>query len=391
MNPTVDKKRRLILNVSAAFAGGLLLPNAQAIQVAQPANGRMILVFLRGGLDGLQAIAPVSDPRLNELRPTLASPFASGGLALGNSGFAAHPSCAALAELYAKRELAFAPCFGTVDRSRSHFQAQDRFELGDGGTQGSRGLLARAAEAAGEHVRTVGFVASEPLILRGGRGELIPLTGKGLQVRHDRALEAIRKMHQQQASGAVIEQALETQTELDNIAGMDAKAARGAGAASGFPKTAATMAQMLKNDTRISMAFIDIGGFDTHANENAALTRSLTALGDGVLALRDGLGPNEWRRTQILICSEFGRTVRENGTRGSDHGHGGLALLAGGAINGGRQIGDFPGLSDTALNEKRDLPVIVDWRTLLGQVLSETQGFNRASLQRILPGMPGLA
>lgn len=390
MRHTVDRKRRQILSASVVLAGGWFLPNAHAIQVAHPANGRMILIFLRGGLDGLQAIAPVTDPRLNELRPTLAIPFASGGLALGNTGFSAHPSCVALAELFATRELAFAPCFGTIDRSRSHFQAQDRFELGDGGIRGNRGLLARATEAAGEHVRTVGFGASEPLILRGGRGELIPLTGRGLQIKQDPALEAIRKMHRQQASGAAIEQALETQTELNNIAGMDVKAARGAGAANGFPGTAATMAQLLRNDTRISMSFIDIGGFDTHANEDTVLTRNLTALGDGLLALREGLGPTEWQRTQILICSEFGRTVRENGTRGTDHGHGGLALLAGGAIDGGRQIGDFPGLSDTALNERRDLPVIVDWRKLLGKVLSETQGFNQASLERILPGMPKL-
>lgn len=93
----------------------------------------------------------------------------------------------------------------------------------------------------------------------------------------------------------------------------------------------------------------------------------------------------------MLVCTEFGRTARENGTRGTDHGHGSLALLLGGAIAGGRQIGDFPGLAETRLNEKRDLPVTVDWRSLLGRTLKETQGFDTATLQKVLPGMPGLA
>lgn len=125
--------------------------------------------------------------------------------------------------------------------------------------------------------------------------------------------------------------------------------------------------------------------------KRSPLSRSLPLLAEGLIALRDGLGPAEWQRTQVLVCTEFGRTVRENGTRGTDHGHGGLALLLGGAIAGGRQIGDFPGLAETRLNEKRDLPVTVDWRSLLGRTLKETQGFDTATLQKVLPGMPGLA
>lgn len=388
--PSFPSRRRL-LQAAMAIAAGAAFPAAFAIERKTTGDGRLVVIFLRGGLDGLFVFSPVADPHLAALRPGLSREVLANGIALGQSGFAAHPACRPLAELYASKELAFAPCFGTTDRSRSHFQAQDLFELGNGRTQGRQGFLARAGEAAGGRVRTIGFSASQPLALQGGDAELMPLTGSGLKMRNDRTLDAIRAMHGQQASGKAIDQALASQAELDRVTGMDPKAARGAAGVNGFPKSAATMARILKEQPRLGLAFIDLGGFDTHAEEEPALSRNLPLLTEGLLALRDGLGPAEWQRTQVLVCTEFGRTVRENGTRGTDHGHGSLALLLGGAIAGGRQIGDFPGLAETRLNEKRDLPVTVDWRSLLGRTLKETQGFDTATLQKVLPGMPGLA
>lgn len=391
---TSPARRQLIQSALALGIAGAL-PKTFAIENDSVRDGRLIVVFLRGALDGLFAFAPVADPRLASLRPGLSREVLSNGIALGQSGFSAHPSCRALADLYVSRELSFAPCFGTTDRSRSHFQAQDLFELGNGQTQGRQGFLARAGEASGtgpgRRVRSIGFSGNPPLALQGGDAELMPLSGSGLQVRHDRALDAIRAMHGQQASGKAIDQALASQAELERVTGMDAQAARGAAGVNGFPKAATTMARILHDQPRLGLAFVDLGGFDTHAEQEAALSRSLPMLADGLLALRDGLGPAEWRRTQVLVCTEFGRTVRENGTRGTDHGHGGLALLLGGSIAGGRQIGDFPGLAEARLNEGRDLPVTVDWRSLLGRALKETQGFDMATLQRVLPGMPGLS
>jgi uncharacterized protein (DUF1501 family) len=383
--------RRRLLQAGMAIAASAALPAAFAIERKTTGDGRLVVVFLRGGLDGLFVFSPVADPRLAALRPGLSREVLASGIALDRSGFAAHPAGRPLAELYASKELAFAPCFGTTDRNRSHFQAQDLFELGNGRTQGRQGFLARAGEAAGGRVRSIGFGASQPLALQGGDAELMPLTGSGLQMRHDRSLDAIRAMHGTQASGKAIDQALASQAELDRVTGMDPKAARGAAGVNGFPKSAATMARILKEQPRLGLAFIDLGGFDTHAEEEPALSRTLPLLAEGLLALRDGLGPTEWQRTQVLVCTEFGRTVRENGTRGTDHGHGGLALLLGGAIAGGRLIGDFPGLADAQLNEGRDLPVTVDWRSLLGRALKETQGFDTATLHKVLPGIPGLA
>jgi len=390
-------RRRALLGGLAALTAAAAAPTAWALSQPQRANGRLLVVFLRGGLDGLFAFGPTTDPRFAELRPTLSRPLLEGGLPLVRSGFAAHPALAPLAELYASRELSFAPCFGTTDESRSHFQAQDLFELGNGQTRGASGWLARAAQAAGSELRCVGFGSEQPLILQGaavGRVELMPLAGAARQVRADRALAAIRAMHAEQASGAAIEQALATQSELDRLGGMDPQAARGANGVAGFPKLAARMAQILRSDPRLALAFIDLGGFDTHAGQAASLGRSLPALAEGLLALREGLGDAEWRRTQVLVCSEFGRTARENGTQGSDHGHGGLALLLGGApgrLGGGRLLGDFSGLAETALHQRRDLPVRLDWRSVLGRLLQESLGFPSATLTEVLPGMPGLA
>lgn len=391
MHRPASPTRRQLLGAGLAFGLGSALRPAFALETDTPRDGRLIVIFLRGALDGLFAFAPVADPQLPSLRPSLSREVLSNGIPLAGSGFVAHPACRALADLYAANELAFAPCFGTTDRSRSHFQAQDLFELGNGQTQGQQGFLARAGEAAGARVRSIGFSASPPLALQGGDAELMPLSGSGLQVRHDRTLDAILAMHSQQRSGKAIEQALSSQAELERATGMDPKAARGAAGVAGFAKAATTMTRILREQPRLGMAFIDLGGFDTHAEEENTLGRSLPQLTEGLLALREGLGATEWRRTQVLVCSEFGRTARENGTRGTDHGHGGLALLLGGAIAGGRQVGDFPGLADGQLNEGRDLRVTVDWRSLLGRMLKETQGFDMATLQRVLPGIPGLA
>ncbi len=389
----LNHPRRVWLQAAGALGASLFLPGVQAIENTRQPDGRFILVFLRGGLDGLFAFAPTADPLLTSLRPTLAKETLSHGIALGKTGFAAHPACQTLADLFASKELSFAPCAGTTDRSRSHFQAQDLFELGNGNSHGSNGLLARAADVRRNESRVISFTNNLPLILQGASQtpEVAPLSGSGLKMRQDRALDAIRAMHDKQSSGAAIEQAISTQSDIESAMGMDAKAGRGAAQINGFPKAAETMARMLRNNPKLSMAFIDMGNFDTHAGQEGSLSRSLPFLGQGLLALREGLGEAEWKRTQVLVCTEFGRTVRENGTQGTDHGHGSLALLVGGAINGGRQIGGFGGLGNSALNEGRDLPVSVDWRSLIGRSLRDTQGFDLATLQKIMPGLPGLS
>jgi len=384
-------RRRFIERSAACLA--LPVFNAFGLESQTPVPGRLIVLFLRGGLDGLFALSPVSDPRLLEVRPSLAQTVLNKGLPLGTTGFSAHPSAQVFADLFAAKELSFAPCAGTVDTSRSHFQAQDVFELGNGSAQGRSGFMARAGSALRNGSGAISFTREIPLCFQGGEftPEIAPLTGSGLKIPEGRTLQAIRQAHKGYRTGDALEQAILTEAEIQTAIGMDPTAARGAPGVNGLSKMAAHMGLILRGNPRLSLAFMDLGGLDTHANEEDSLSRTLTALGEGIATLKETLGITEWRRTRVAIMSEFGRTVRENGTRGTDHGHGGLFMLAGGSIAGGRMIGDFKGLAEPMLNEKRDLPVTADWRALLAACLAETCGVGDAALNSIFPGRPRMA
>ena len=356
-----------------------------------PGHQRLIVLFLRGGLDGLYAIAPVDDPLLASRRPTLSTTVHDQGIRLAGTGFAAHPSCAGLATLFAAGELSFAPCAGSTDTSRSHFQAQDLFELGTGNIHGPSGFMARAATALGGAGSAISFTQEVPLSFQGLNvpPAVAPLSGSGLKLPQGKLLDAIRQAHAGLTTGEALEQAIATETAIESTVGMDVTAARGAPAVNGFPGLAQHMGRLLVSQPQLGLVFFDLGGFDTHVSQDGILSRSLENFSTGLLALKDALGTEEWRRTRVAVMTEFGRTVRENGTKGTDHGHGGLALLAGGAVRGGRQLGGFNGLDDASLNQNRDLPVEVDWRDLLSSAMRDAYGFDKAALNRIFPGRPG--
>jgi len=381
-------RRRFLQSTATWFSLHTL--NAFGIESRFQAPGRMIVLFLRGGMDGLFAVTPVTDPHLSDLRPSLSRTVLAQGIALGTTGFAAHPSAKVFADLFASRELSFAPCAGTVDTSRSHFQAQDLFELGSGAAHGESGFMARAAQSLGTNSGSISFTREVPLCFQGGEHppDVAPLSGSGLKLPEGRLLQAIRDAHRGHRTGDALEQAGTTEGQIEGALGMDPQAARGASGANGLGRIAGVMGRILRANPRLALAFLDVGGLDTHANEEGVLGRTLNAMGDGVIQLKESLGDVEWRRTRLVIMSEFGRTVRENGTLGTDHGHGGLFLLAGGAIAGGRLIGDFGGLTDKALNEGRDLPVLADWRALFAACLRDTCGISDSAMNTIFPGRP---
>jgi uncharacterized protein (DUF1501 family) len=370
-------------------AGALLaLPGLQAwsAESAQAVDGRLLVIFLRGGLDGLHAFAPVDDPSYAQWRPTLSPPLLQQGLRLGQSGFAAHPAASALADLYATGELLFAPCAGTSDSSRSHFQAQDVFEIGSGATHGASGFMARAADALQRGRGAISFTRAVPLAFQGADSapQVAPLLGNTLRLPAGRALEAILSAHRGLPSGEALALARQTDAELESalqavrMGGMEEQAARGAPGAGAFTRVAPALAQVWRSNPRLALGFMDLGGFDTHAGQDATLARSLADLGGGLGALRKQLGVQEWARTRVVVMSEFGRTVRENGTRGTDHGRGGLLLVCGGSVAGGRMLGDFAGLAPSRLNEGRDLPVLLDWRSVLAESMRQAYGWKDA-------------
>ena len=393
-------KRRHVLKALGTATVGALLPALtvrsawSAASGAATNDGRMVLVFLRGALDGLFAFAPVDDPNLRSLRPGLSRVNLEQGIRLSGTGFAAHPSMKAAAELFAAGQLAFCPTAGTSDASRSHFQAQDLFELGSGGIRGDSGFMARLADALNARADegAISFTREMPLAFQGANAppEVAPLSGSGLKLPEGRVLDAIRRAHAGLKSGEAIDQAIATQSEIDAAMDMEG-AARGATPAAGFVRVAGHMGRILKGNRKLALGFIDLGGFDTHANQEGILTRMLDSVSGGLIALRDALGPEEWARTRVVFMTEFGRTVRENGTQGTDHGHGSLFLLAGGNLGavGGKMIGGFSGLGNSALNENRDLPVLADWRDLLAGVAASTFGLTDQSLKTVFPGRPG--
>lgn len=383
--------RRVFIKAALAM-GGLALGRAWALGNGDEGNGRLLVIFLRGGLDGLFAFSPVADPQLAVLRPTLARTVLSRGIPLGASGFSAHPACAPLAELFLEGELAFAPCAGTIDVSRSHFQAQDIFELGTGRTRGASGFMSRAASELGGAQDAISFTSAVPLAFQGEvMPEVAPLGTSSFNLPSGRFLEAIRQAHAGERTGMALEQAISTEAAIASAraeGGMEPASGRGAAAVSGFVKVARDMGRVLRRNPRFSLAFIDVGGVDTHADQESVLDQALSSLSEGIVTLRRELGTDEWQRTRVLVCSEFGRTVRENGTRGTDHGHGGLLLLAGGAVSGGRMLGDFNGLDDAHIQQERDLPVHLDWRDVLAGTMKDCFAFSEAALDRIVPDRP---
>lgn len=381
--------RRSFLKMTLAASVSLQVHQAFAFESSSGSHGRLIVIFLRGGLDGLYAIAPIDDPQLPIVRPTLATTVIANGIRLGKTGFAAHPSCAKLADLFNAGELSFAPCAGTTDKSRSHFQAQNLFEIGTGQIRGDTGFMARTAKILGVN-QAISFTQQVPLSFQGldTPPEVAPLTGSGLKIPSNRLRDAILRANQNTKTGEALQQAIATESEIESTLGMDATAARGAAAVNGFPKVAMQMGRLLQANPKLSLAFLDLGGFDTHVAEDGILTRSLENFSEGIATLKDALGSDEWKRTHVVVMSEFGRTVRENGTKGTDHGHGGIALLAGGKISGGRMLGGFHGLSDSALNENRDLPALLDWRDLLSDSMRNVYGFNNHNLDEIFPDRP---
>ncbi len=363
-----------------------------------PWDDRLVVIILRGAMDGLDVVRPVGDGDLAGLRPTLAA----GPEALPLDGFfAMHAGLGALMPLWAAGELAFVHAVSTPYRDkRSHFDGQDILEAGTGrdvpvgAVQG--GWLNRMLGAMPGIDAQTGFVVGDPAMLL-MTGE-VPVTGwapetvLALSEQSRRLIEAVYHddpLFRTAAAEAVgLAQTLGDPVDAGSIA-------RGGGGRRPSPgqSLGAFAAARLRGQTRI--AAFSLAGWDTHGNQQAALTGSLRSLADAVLALRDGLGP-VWGRTTVLAMTEFGRTARENGTRGTDHGTGGAMLAAGGAVRGGRVLGAWPGLAEADLYDRRDLMPTADVRRYAGWAMRGLFRTDAGLIDRtVFPGLdmgkdPGL-
>lgn len=398
---------------AAVVSPDAFVPRAYAYATAGASDAKFLLVFLRGGYDAANVVVPVGSAFYYEVRPTLAiarpdegNPQAAVSLARGGeaSEWGLHPALRdSIVPLWRQGQVAFVPFAGTTDLSRSHFETQDSVEEGRSGERqdGSRaygsGFLNRLAGALGGAAAPVAFTDGLPTAMTGTI--VVPnvsLKGAGRAPFDERQTRLFADLYTGSRFEPLIQEGFDLRkTVAEQVAMMESggtnaemqAANRNAITARGFELEARRMAALMRD--KFNLGFIDVGGWDTHINEGGAqgqLANLLTNLGEGLKAFADQMGP-VWKDTVVVVISEFGRTFRENGTRGTDHGHGTSYWILGGSVRGGRLAGEQVALSRTTLNQDRDWPVLNEYRALLGGLFTRMYGLDRSRLAQVFPGV----
>jgi uncharacterized protein (DUF1501 family) len=390
-------KRRQVLKLGCA---ALTTAGVTGRLYAAPAAGpRFLLVFLRGGYDSVNLLVPYSSSFYYESRPTIAiaPPDATsntGALALTSDWALAPAVRDTIGALYQQRQVAFIPFAGTDDLSRSHFETQDSIELGQplGGTRDYRsGFLGRlAGTLSGSTAEPIAFTDALPLAF-GGSATVpnLSLKNVGKPPFDERQAQILEGMYADHHLRTVVREGLDLRQEVAQKIAEEMNAAnRNAINAKGFELEAERMGHLMRDKYRIG--FIDVGGWDTHVNEGAAqgaLANNLGNLGRGLQAFSQSLGA-DWNNTVVVVLSEFGRTFRENGNRGTDHGHGTVYWVLGGGISGGMVAGEQRQVARAALLQDRDFPVLNDYRAVLGGMFRRLWGLTPEQSGRIFPQVP---
>lgn len=403
-------RRRHLLGSLAGLAGtplaALSLPAVAAPARGDHAGNRFVLVVLRGGLDGLAAVPAPGDPQFEAARGVLARDGASARALAGP--FALHPALEQLHAMYLQEEALVVHAAGLPYRDRSHFDAQQVLE--SGGVRPfelDTGWLARAL--ASDARRGIALNTAVPLVLR-GPGEVdtwAPSTGP--EPTADMLVRLERLYHEDRVLGPALARARGLRQEAGMPVGPMSGAAPGGAQMAGAPAMADAQvaaqgrpavalarraAEFLVRPGGPQAAVLEMGGWDTHANQaapNGALANGLRTLDAALGAMREVLRAPEadgaWSRTVVVVVTEFGRQVAANGTLGTDHGSGGAAFVLGGAVRGARVLADWPGLAQRALHEGRDLRTTTDLRAVFRSVLGDHLGVSAAALDsRVFPG-----
>ncbi|MEK8052165.1 DUF1501 domain-containing protein [Ideonella sp. DXS22W] len=402
-------RRRLM---GAALGAGLL-PAARLSVAGQAGAGapRLALVILRGGLDGLAAVPVPGDPAFANARGALAAPpatAATGAPLRLDDTFALHPALGRLHALYQQGDAAVLHAVGLPYQERSHFDAQQLLESGgrrpfelDSGWLGRVLAELPGAPAGSSAARGLALQAAVPLVLRGNAVVDTWLPPQRNEPAPDALADLGQRVAQLYAGDAALAAAFERARRL-HAPGPEMAAqgmASGAGPAGNAARLAALGTQAAAFLTRPDgpqTVVLEMGGWDTHANQANALAGNLAALDALLDALHQGLaaatstagsGPAPWARTLVLVVTEFGRTVAPNGTQGTDHGSGAAAFALGGAVRGGRVLADWPGLAPRERTEGRDLRSTTDLRALFKTALHQHLGLPLATVHgRALPG-----
>ncbi|HLK20278.1 MAG TPA: DUF1501 domain-containing protein [Bryobacteraceae bacterium] len=355
----------------------------------------LIAIFQRGAVDGLNMVVPFGEPRYYQLRPSIAiaKPDGTDKSAVDLDGFfGLHPSLASLKPLYDARHLAIVDAVGSPDPTRSHFDAQDYMESGTPGLKAtSDGWMNRAllkSTGAVSPLRAVSLGSGLSRTLR-GRNDAIAMNNlNDFQVRDQKSAATFESMYDHSLDTVLHGTGRETFSAvkiMQSIQKQSYTPANGAKYPGGrFGQNLQQIARLIKADVGVEVAFAEIGGWDTHVNESRQLDNNLLDFGQALAALYQDLG-DRMEDVTVVTMSEFGRTVRENGDRGTDHGHANVMFVMGGDVQGGKIYGDWPGLADDSqLYEGRDLNLTTDFRDVLGELVARHMG--NPNLNAVFPG-----
>lgn len=382
----------------------LIGPNVWAA-ISDENASRLIVILLRGAVDGLSIVIPYADEAYYRERQSIAiaPPGKPDGALALDGHFGLHPALASLMPLWAERRLAFVHAAGSPDPTRSHFDAQLYLENGTPGqaTTGDGWLNRLLLALPGPRGATdaIGVGPTIPRILAGKAPvATLPLGPNGAQplpIDQPQIASAFDRLYS--GNDDLAKSYREGRTARAQLIGALTRermiADNGAPPPTGFPGQAVRLAQLIRRHPAVRVAAIGLGGWDTHisqGNQKGPLADHLRPLGEGLAALARGSG-EAWRDTVVIILSEFGRTFRENGNRGTDHGHGNVIWVLGGGVNGGRIYGDWPGLAPAQLYQRRDLAVTTDFRSVLAAVLERHMRLGDRQLDAVLPGAPPAA
>jgi uncharacterized protein (DUF1501 family) len=389
-------RRRLLQMMAAA---PLLLGGSRLYAAPAASGNRLLVVFMRGAYDAASLLVPTTSDFYYESRPSIAigrpGSGADAALPLAD-GWGLHPALAdSLMPFYQKKQLAFVPFAGTDDLSRSHFETQNSIELGRGGEKGGgnyrSGFLNRlTATLNGSAGQPAAFTSEVPQILRGdARVPNIDLGGANRKSRlseaDNRAIASMYRHTELDASVAEGQRIMgATRQDLD----AEMQAANGnAVSTDKLEKEVRRIARFMTD--RYNLGFVDVGGWDTHVGQGAAkgaLAGRLGQLGRALAAYADAMGP-AWRQTTVVVISEFGRTFRENGNKGTDHGHGTVYWVMGGNVQGGRIAGRQVAVKHETLFQDRDYPVLNEYRAVFAGLFARLYGLDKARLAQVFPGV----
>jgi len=395
----MDRSRRTFIKSTGLGFLALGLPPPFLVRAAgaeQIARGKvLVVVFQRGGMDGLNVVVPFKDRAYYALRPSIAvaEPAAGEERALDLDGFyALHPALATLKNIYDKGQLAIIHAAGSPDNTRSHFDAQDYMEVGTPGIKSTPdGWLNRCLNGrpiSDSPFRGVAVSPQTPRIMSGTAPALTISSIEEFRLRNAGVAPALQRLYANSADPLFRRGGDSLFDAMARLRAVEAKIPPSTASypAGKFAVGLKQIARLIKADVGLEIAFSEIEGWDTHVAEGGAtgqLANRLRELGDGLAAFYQDLG-DRMEDVVLVTLSEFGRTAQENGNRGTDHGHANVMFVIGPRVRGGKVYGRWPGLAPEVLYEGRDLDLTTDYRSVCSEILARHMG--QRDVTKIFPG-----